>query len=327
MDFELSPDQEALQEGIRNLCQGRFPMETVRGLADTPGGVDRGLWAELADTGVFSLVLPEPDGVGLGWADAVLVFEELGRAVGPGPLVATLLAAGTVPGAATGDVVVGLVERGDGPVMIECLEALDVLVVLDDAGVWTVDPGELDAGPAGEPLDPLTPVHRVASLPQGDSVGDAEAAGVWRARGAALTAALQLGLAEAALDLSVAYAKEREQFGKPIGSFQAIKHLCADMLTLVEVARAAVYAAGVVADDPGIDDPAKMASVAKITADHAATRCGKHGIQVHGGMGYTWEVDAHLLLKRAWVLEQTFGDPDHHALLMAELVSPARPAR
>ncbi len=92
------------------------------------------------------------------------------------------------------------------------------------------------------------------------------------------------------------------------------------MLTLVEVARAAVYAAGVVADDPGIDDPARLASVAKITADHAATRCGKHCIQVHGGMGYTWEVDAHLYLKRAWILEQAFGDPDHHALVMAELL-------
>ena len=319
MDFELSTDQEALQEGIRNLCQGRFPMETVRGLART-GGVDRGLWTELAETGVFSLVLPEPEGVGLGWADAVLVFEELGRAAVPGPSVATFLAAGTVEGAATGDTVVGLVDREDGPVMVECFEALDVLVVLDDAGVWSIDPAMLDAVAAGEPLDPLTPVHRVASLPQGQQIGDAEAAASWRARGATLTAALQLGLAEAALDSSVAYAKEREQFGKPIGSFQAVKHLCADMLTLVEVARAAVYAAGVVADDPGIDDPVKLASVAKITADHAATLCGKHCIQVHGGMGYTWEVDAHLYLKRAWVLEQAFGDADHHALLMADLL-------
>ncbi len=319
MDFELSTDQEALRDGIRNLCQGRFPMETVRGLGAS-GGVDRGLWTELAETGVFSLVLPEPDGVGLGWADAVLVFEELGRAAVPGPLVATFLAAGSVDGAATGDVVVGLVEREDGPVIVESLEALDVLVVLDDTGVRSVDPTELDAVSVGEPLDPLTPVHRVASLPPGTPVGDAATAASWRVRGAALTAALQLGLAEAALDSSVAYAKEREQFGKPIGSFQAIKHLCADMLTLVEVARAAVYAAGVVIDDPGIDDPARLASVAKITADHAATRCGKHCIQVHGGMGYTWEVDAHLYLKRAWLLEQAFGDPDHHALLMAELL-------
>ncbi|MFA9564157.1 MAG: acyl-CoA dehydrogenase family protein [Acidimicrobiales bacterium] len=317
MDFELSTDQEALQEGIRNLCQGRFPMDTVRGLAET-GGVDRGLWSVLAETGVFSLVLPEPDGVGLGWADAVLVFEELGRAAVPGPLVATFLAAGTVDGAATGETVVGSVERGDGPVMIESFDQLDVLCVLDDAGVWRVDPAEVSCTPTGEPLDPLTPVHLAGSLPQGERIGEADTATAWRNRGAMLSAALQLGLAEAALDSAVAYAKEREQFGKPIGSFQAVKHMCADMLTLVEVARAAVYAAGVVTDDPEIDDPAKMASVAKITADHAATQCGKHCIQVHGGMGYTWEVDAHLYLKRAWVLEQAFGDSDHHALLMAD---------
>jgi alkylation response protein AidB-like acyl-CoA dehydrogenase len=319
VDFELSTDQEALQEGIRNLCQGRFPMDTVRGLAET-GGVDRGLWSELAQTGVFSLVLPEPDGVGLGWADAVLVFEELGRAAVPGPLVASFLAAGTVDGAATGEAVVGLVERGDGPVMIESFDQLDVLCVLDDAGIWTVDPAGVSCDSTGEPLDPLTPVHLAASLPQGEQIGDAGAAAAWRTRGAMLSAALQLGLAEAALDSAVAYAKEREQFGKPIGSFQAVKHLCADMLTLVEVARAAVYAAGVVSDDPEIDDPAKLASVAKITADHAAIQCGKNCIQVHGGMGYTWEVDAHLYLKRAWVLEQAFGDSDHHALLMADLL-------
>ncbi len=319
MDFELSADQAALQEGIRNLCEGRFPMESVRGLTET-GGVDRGLWTELAETGVFSLVLPEPAGVGLGWADAVLVFEELGRAAVPGPLVASLLAAGTIDGVATGEALAGVVERTEGAVLVEYNDALDHLCVLDDAGIWRLEPAELEASSTGEPLDPLTPVHVLPVLPQGERIGGADEAADWRTRGAALTAALQLGLAEASLDLAVAYAKEREQFGKPIGSFQAVKHICAEMLTLVEVARAAVYAAGVVADAPDIDDPAKLASVAKITGDHAATQCGKHCIQVHGGMGYTWEVDAHLYLKRAWVLEQAFGDSDHHALALADRI-------
>ncbi len=178
----------------------------------------------------------------------------------------------------------------------------------------------LDAVVAGEPLDPLTPVHRVASLPQGQHVGDAETAASWRAPGPRSRRRSSWAWPRRRWTRRSRYAKEREQFGKPIGSFQAVKHLCADMLTLVEVARAAVYAAGVVTDDPGIDDPVKAASVAKITADHAATQCGKHCIQIHGGMGYTWEVDAHLYLKRAWVLEQAFGDTDHHALLMAELL-------
>ena len=110
MDFELSDDQVALCDGIRDLCQGRFDIDTVRGLADC-GGVDRQLWGELADTGVFSLVVPEDEGgVGLGWVEAGLVFEQLGRALVPGPLVGTLLGAGEVD-----DAVVGLMERPYGP--------------------------------------------------------------------------------------------------------------------------------------------------------------------------------------------------------------------
>ena len=99
MDFELSADQQALQEGVRKLCEGRFPMARVRALVDA-GGVDRALWGELAEAGVFSLRLPERDGgVGLGHAEAVLVFEELGRALVPGPLAGTHLAAGLVDAA------------------------------------------------------------------------------------------------------------------------------------------------------------------------------------------------------------------------------------
>ena len=108
MDFELSSDQEALRDGVRALCEGRFTIEFIRSLIDGVF-VDRGRWRELADTGVFSLVLPEDaGGVGLGYADAVVVFEELGRALVPGPLVGSFLAAGVVEGAASGDAIVGL---------------------------------------------------------------------------------------------------------------------------------------------------------------------------------------------------------------------------
>src|SRR4051812_16454184 len=111
MDFELSDDQVALVDGMRSLLAGRFDIEAVRAL-ESSGGVERARWRELAETGVFSLTLAEAaGGVGLGWADAVLVFEELGRAVVPGPLVATMVAAELVDGAATGEVVVGMIER------------------------------------------------------------------------------------------------------------------------------------------------------------------------------------------------------------------------
>jgi alkylation response protein AidB-like acyl-CoA dehydrogenase len=157
-------------------------------------------------------------------------------------------------------------------------------------------------------------------MPSGSSVGDASAAELLAARGAILTSALHLGLAEAATDLAVEYAKERQQFGKPIGQFQAVKHICADMISHVEVARAAVYMAGVTLDDPEVGDPVRAASTARIVAGEAAAFCGKNCIQVHGGMGYTWEVDAHLYLKRAWVLDLTFGTSDEHAEALAALL-------
>ncbi len=321
MDFELNDDQVALQEGVRSLCLGRFDSEAVRAAVDH-GGVDRDRWKELADTGVFSLVLPEAEGgVGLGWADAVVVFEQLGRSAVPGPLVPSLLASGLVPGAATGEVVVGLVERPEhGPFVVEHPTAVDVVLLLDDEGVHQVDLTAAGLVAESMPLDPLTPVAFADDLPIAATLAGPDVAAEWRRFGAVLTSALQLGLAWGATDLAVAYAKEREQFGRVIGSFQAVKHLCADMISRVEVARAAVYLAGVALDDPEVADPVRAASAARIVSCQAASANGKDCVQVHGGMGYTWEVDAHLFLKRAWVLETQFGTPDEHAEVMAALV-------
>jgi alkylation response protein AidB-like acyl-CoA dehydrogenase len=312
MDFELSADQAALQEGVRKLCDGRFPMARVRALVDD-GGVDRDLWGELAAAGVFSLCLPESDGgVGLGHAEAVLVFEELGRALVPGPLVGTHLAAGLVDAA-----VVGVIERGRN-VAVEHLDALDVLVAVDAVGLWAIDPSTLDAQAIADPLDPLTPMHHVEALPRGAQLAGAEEAARWRRAGAALVAAQMLGLAVATTDLAAAYAKERQQFDRPIGSFQAVKHLLADMVVRAEVARAAVYAAGVTLDDPAVGDVLRAVATAKLMAGDAARQNGKACVQVHGGMGFTWEVDAHLYLKRAWVLDAAFGSVDDHALAIAD---------
>jgi alkylation response protein AidB-like acyl-CoA dehydrogenase len=312
VDFELTADQEALQDGVRKLCEGRFPIEQVRALEER-GGVDRALWQELAAAGVFALRVPEADGgVGLGHAEAAIVFEELGRAVVPGPLVGTHLAAGLVDGD-----VVGVVERRAGAVCVEHLDALDTLVAIDDDGLWEMAPSTLDAQPVDDPLDPLTPLHRVDTLPRGSQVAGAEEAGRWRATGAALVAAELLGIAGATTDMAVAFAKEREQFDRPIGSFQAVKHLLADMLVRAEVARAAVYAAAVTLDDAEVGDVARAVATAKVMAGEAAVKNGKSCVQVHGGMGFTWEVDAHLYLKRAWLLDTVFGSVDDHALALA----------
>ncbi len=341
MDFELTDDQVALCDGIWDLCQGRFDIDTARGLADCDG-VDRQLWGELADTGVFSLVVPEEDGgVGLGWAEAGLVFEQLGRALVPGPLVGTLLAAGVVD-----DSVVGLIERTDGPALVEYPDVLDALLVLDGDGVWRVDAAELSFE-AAQSVDPLTPVGRVAKLPQGKQVSE-ETYG-WANRAVYLSSALQVGLATGARELAVAYAQERQQFGKPIGQFQAIKHKCADMYSREEVARASLYYAGCVMDatmGPGLPaepgdylyfhgctiergdalgdhehrELVRAVSGARILAAEAADHNGKDCVQVHGGMGFTWEIDAHLYLKRAWALTPCFGSLDRHAERIADMV-------
>ncbi|MGW6466839.1 acyl-CoA dehydrogenase family protein [Streptomyces rubiginosohelvolus] len=338
MDFQLSDDQRALRSGMRDLLGAVFDRDRLRAAVERDGALDRSLWRELGAAGFFALRLPEEaGGVGLGLPEAVLLFEEAGRALLPGPLVATHLAAGLVKGAAEGEAVVTAV-AADHPVA-HLAEADAVLMVGLPGEAWGagVLPGE-GAGAevlSGEALrafvaaarpvrsmDPLTPLHRApagaavagagrVSATEGTRAAsertraDAERvpaaterapahAGRLRFEAALLTAAEQLGSAARTTEAAVQHAGDREQFGSPIGSFQAVKHLCADMLARTEPARAAVYAAAVTGD------PAEIAA-AKLLADEAAVRNARDCLQIHGGMGFTWEADVHLHLKRAWL--------------------------
>jgi alkylation response protein AidB-like acyl-CoA dehydrogenase len=162
-------------------------------------------------------------------------------------------------------------------------------------------------------MDPLTPLWIVSTLPDGTEVGGSDLSARWRRDGALLTAALQVGLAGWSTDLATAYAKARSQFGRVIGGFQAVKHICADMLVRAEVARVAVQAAAVTIIQPDVGDPEVAARGAKLLADEAALANGKSCIQVHGGMGFTWEVPAHLAFKRARVLATQFGTDEELA--------------
>jgi alkylation response protein AidB-like acyl-CoA dehydrogenase len=316
----LSPDEEALQAGIRALCAGRFPMDRVRALEEH-GGVEPASWQALADTGVFTVRRPEDDGgLGLGMTAAVIVFEQLGAALVPGPLVATELGTQILDGSASGTTVIGLVDRRTEPLLVRHFSSLDRLLAIDGDGVSELDPASVEAEPVARPLDPLTPLHLVHRLPAGVRVADVETAERLLLEGAALTAALLVGSAQAALDLALAYAKERHQFGRPIGSFQAVKHILADMQVRASVAQAALYSAAAHLDDPSVGDVRRAVAAAKVTAGDAAVRNGRDGIQVHGGMGFTWEVDAHLHLKRAWALDPMFGSPGEHADELAQVL-------
>jgi alkylation response protein AidB-like acyl-CoA dehydrogenase len=320
MDFEPTDDQLTLQAELRGFLGDRVTPEARRAIGQLPGAVDRDLWRGLGDMGLFALTLPEADeGVGLGLAEATLLFEELGRAAVPGPLIGTFLAAGLgaeiSARAATGAAVVGLTPAGQ-PALVEHAAALDALLVVAGDGV-SITERPTGSRPVDRPLDPLTPVDVVDALPAGRAVGGPEVAARLRATGGLLAAALQVGLADAAITLATAYAKERTQFGRVIGTFQALKHLLADAQVGVEVARAAVQAAGVEIDDAGgavgAEAPGharRAVDAARIVASRAADRANRACIQVHGGMGFTWELDAHLYLKRALVLDVGIGSPD-----------------
>jgi alkylation response protein AidB-like acyl-CoA dehydrogenase len=314
MDLEPTDDQAALAAELARFLSDRVTPEARRAAAERPGAVDRELWRALGELGTFSLTVPEArGGVGLGMAEATLVFEELGRAAVPGPLIGTFLAAALdVPVAAaagTGDAVVGLMPAGR-PAFVEHRAGLDALLVVSPDGVALAGPPDAAAcRPVSRPLDPLTPVDVVDELPEGEPVGGPDLADRLRRDAALLAAALQVGLAGGALAMATDYAQGRVQFGRPIGSFQALKHLLADACVAVEVARAAVAAAGVAIDEDG-GDADRAADAARIVASRAADRATRACIQVHGGIGFTWELDAHLFLKRALVLDVGVGSSD-----------------
>ncbi|MFI8220308.1 acyl-CoA dehydrogenase family protein [Streptomyces sp. NPDC085932] len=288
MRFRLTEDQRALREATRGLlarhCGGQAPRVAPDGLAR----LDRALWRALGEAGFFSLRLPEAEGgAGLGLPEAVLVFEEAGRALLPGPLVATHLAAGAVAGAATGEAVVTDVDGG----LVEWLAAADVVR------------GDATGAVPLRSLDPLTPLHRVPAGRSAPERGDVLLAGL-------LSAAEQLGTAGRVCELAAQHARAREQFGRPVGAFQAVAHLCAGMLVRTETARAAVYAAAVTGDPVDI-------AAARLLADEAAVRGARDCLQVHGGMGFTWESEVHLHLKRAWVRTRRAGGVTESEEVMA----------
>ncbi|KOG49740.1 acyl-CoA dehydrogenase family protein [Streptomyces decoyicus] len=311
MHFQLTKDQRALRDGTRELLAGRFGRDRLRAAVGDPA-LDRALWRELGAAGFFALRLPEEaGGVGLGLPEAVLVLEEAGRALLPGPLVACQLLAGAVDGVASGEKIAGLCEGEREPVLWEHPADCDELILVEGgAGPPAHGAGDGAGGAQGRTgsayrsapdrvacapfasVDPLTPLARVTGLPRTEPL----ALDVPRLRREAtlLTAAQQLGSAARTVEMAVRHAREREQFGAPVGSFQAVKHLCAQMLVRAEMARSAVYAASVT-------ESVLDVTAAKLLADEAAVDNARDCLQVHGGMGFTWEADVHLHLKRAWL--------------------------
>jgi len=337
MDLMPTPDQEQIGASVRAFLGAELPMEKVRALADDPAGIAP-TWAAAGELGYFGLGLPlERDGAGYALTEEMVLFEELGRALAPGPWLGTVVAAHALVDqndaqlrAALGDIVAGrlrvaLVEGLDRPLAqalrdgrlegrrapVADAAAAQAFLVVDESGAAFVPAGA--AGVAIEPrasMDPTRPVARVAFA---GSPAVRLAADPRRIllEATVLSCAEAVGGIQRTVEASVEYGKVRTQFDKPIGSFQAVKHRCADMAARAEAARSATVYATVALRDSA-PDAAFQVSVAKVLCAQAYVANSADNVQNHGGMGFTWECDAHLFVKRARSFEATLGSRAAH---------------
>jgi alkylation response protein AidB-like acyl-CoA dehydrogenase len=336
LDFRLDEQQLALQDAVRSLCATRFPLDGVS-LRES-GPIDRAVWRAMGEMGVFGVMASEEDGgSGLGPVEAAIIVEQLGAYLAPAPALWSILTAPLLPKVSGGERIVSGLDTtvlDSDPILVDHAADLDTLVILRPDGVFAYDRGDLPRPVAVAPLDPLTPIGWYPSLGAGARIGGPADVARLQQLGTALTAAILVGVSAVALETARAFALERRQFGVAIGSFQAIKHMLADMYVRTSLARSSAFAAAALLqgadDNNGSDenngndesngnvgsadtDTASAAAGAKLLAGEAAIGNGRAAVQVLGGMGFTWAMLPHYLLKRAWVLEHTFGTVDAHA--------------
>jgi alkylation response protein AidB-like acyl-CoA dehydrogenase len=307
MHFTFTPDQRLFAESLRELLDAECTPIHVRSAWDDGSGHLPRLWNLLAEMGLFGLLVPEDaGGMGGDLVDAVLLCSELGRAGVPGPVVEQLVGVAPSlvhtewgPGLATGSVI-GTCAI-DGSPYVAHAEVAELVLTRD--GVlhgYSVEPHEaIDGG------------RRIGSVEGGSHTVTAfDTSRVFDAMSVA-TAAYLIGVAERMIDIAAEYARQREQFGKPIGAFQAVKHLLADALLEVEFAKAPTYRAAwsIAVGEPTVT---RDVSMAKALANAAAYRASRATMQVHGGIGYTWEADLQLFMKKAWALQRAYGDSTWH---------------
>jgi len=377
MNFGFSEEQELLRSTARKFFDNECSSTVVRALMDTPEGMTPELWAKLGEQGWLGLIYPEAyDGMGLGLVDLVVLMEEMGRAVVPGPYFSTVLLGGLaileagseaqkkewLPRVATGGTRVTLAWMepsamiGPEGVTLPAAEksgtftlsgtklfvpdahTADAIVVAARTRMGKSEDGVslflLPAGARGLEVKLLPTMDQTRKLCEvtfkdvavgADALLGAAGAG-WKPLGRVLdraTVALcaeMCGGAQKVLDMTVEYAKIRQAFGRPIGSYQGVKHKAADMLVDVENSKSITYYAAWALDE-GVAEGPLAASMAKAYVSDAYRRVAAAGIQLHGGIGFTWEHDLHLYFKRAKGSEFTFGDATYHRERVAQLVN------
>ena len=334
VDFSFSEEQRMSAGVVRDLLAERCTGADLRRLLAQGAARDAGRWRALCDMGLPGLMVPEEaGGLGLCEVDLVLIAEACGYAALPEPLVehagvaAPLLAAladrppvqSWLERVASGEASVALGHPANPFVADADTAGLFVLVRQD--GLHLVEPGAVGLT-RRDSIDPFRRLFAVSFEPSAATlIADAERAAPLLAlaldRGALFAAAQGLGLAQRCVDMAAAYAKERIQFGKPIGANQAVKHHLATCQTRIEFARPVVYAAAAQIGQQDLFSRAR-ASHAKLAALAAADLAARTAIQVHGAMGYSWEVDAHFYLKRTLALTGAWGDEAFHRARVAE---------
>jgi alkylation response protein AidB-like acyl-CoA dehydrogenase len=364
MYFDLTDEQQAIKSTAHDFLAARYKSERIRELADSENGFEQSDWDEMAELGWTGLALPEEwGGQGLGIVDLAVLFEEMGYALAPSPLLSNTvaglalslcgsddqrerflrpLATGKLRGtpalwdAGTGGTIgeFAMEARADGDdvvldgekVLVMDAATADFLLVATSDGRRHV----VEADAAGLSIIPATSIDvtrrlysvrldgvRVAAENTLPAAGKDYFDVFFRI--CVALAAESTGNAQRTMEMAVAYAKDRQQFGRPIGSYQAVSHRCAQMLLETENARSAVYGAAWAADaEPGSLPPA--ASMAKAYASDAGWRVPDASIQVHGGIGFTWEHDLHFFLKRGRTNAAMFGDAKWHRERVAEAV-------
>lgn len=308
MHFAFTPEQQELRQAVRQTLREECTPAVLRAAWSEP---QEQLWSLLAELGVLGINAPESiGGMGMRAADWVLLLEETGRVALPGPLIETIA------------VVPFLVEAGEQALAERVISGEALVTIAPEKGyaldadraevVLQIRDGQVRAlrQPALIPQASMDGARRLFAV-QGDGPTLEGDLGALRDRAALAASAQLLGLGQQVLDSAVAYAKERKQFGKAIGSFQAVQHHLVDALLKLSFASPMVYRAAwsLSEEDP---DGSIHVSMAKLYASEAAYLASRKSLQVHGAIGYTEELDLHLWMKRIWALAQAWGSPAEH---------------
>ncbi|MGZ8829181.1 MAG: acyl-CoA dehydrogenase family protein [Thermoanaerobaculia bacterium] len=359
MDFDLNKPQKLLKETARQFLSRECKPERVRRLMETDTAYDAALWQAIADQGWTGLIVPESHGgLGAGIVELAVVAEEMGRACVPGPFLSTIFATALQPPhlekIAAGEIkaTVAILEQtanwdlesirlkasrdreafllSGAKLFVPDAAVADVLFCVARAadGLVVVAVARGAAGLTIEPMRSMDDTRKLYRITfdgvRGEALPNADIVSAMNVATVALCAEMVGGMGWI-LDATVEYAKTRQQFGRAIGSFQAVQHQCADMVLLTESARSATYYAAwaLTENAPG----AQLAvSVAKSYCSDAYREVGNRGIQVHGGIGFTWEHDLQLYYKRAKSSETLFGDATFHRERIASFVVDESPS-